>query len=426
VSTFSCFIGTISAQVSCGPTNATIQIAGSRVVESIAQSWAQGYMAQCPTVRINITTGGDSNSGARRVCNDTTGGFTAVDIGMMSRQWNLSSEVNITNRSQGKYTCNIGTKGRNITQIDVAIDAITISLLNGGLASQCLRRTSGFGLSVDQLRWIYSNFTKAQLISAGWDRNSIPLDDDNEMSHKWSEIDLQCPNGEIKLAAPTSLSYKYEFFKEMILIHRTEGIATRRPYGIFQSDNEDEIIEFLENSSDEVYGDAIGILGSIKASNSPTIYHVPIKNKGSADWIRPTMTNIESGIYQPLSRRLYMNVLDTSVVNTGPFISYGFSSAGMDRVSRLGFVPPPLAERGSILARIVSPPTTNLTKNPTKAPTKRPTKRPTKVPTKSPTRIPALAPVNPACGSPATSVFCYYPTNIIFCSRIGRILGLCR
>jgi hypothetical protein len=286
------------------------------------------------------------------------------------------------------------------------------------------------------------------------------LDDNNDTTHKWSELSTFCPNTEIKLSAPTSLSYKYEFFKEMILPNRTEGLATQRPNRIVQSDNELDLSNFLETSSEEVYGDAITLFGTSFVSDDPfTIYYrVPIQNKGSTEWISPNRSNVEAGLYQPLSRRLYMNVLDTSLSDTGPFFSYGLNPAGIDRIVQLGFLPPPIQERATILERIgrdppqltaapfmftnvpvVAPtfdtnaptkvptkaPTKVPTKAPTKVPTNVPTKSPTKLPTKSPTNVPSPAPIRPPCGLLGWSIFCPFQKNFIFCGWIGRTLGLC-
>ena len=62
------------------------------------------------------------------------------------------------------------------------------------------------GLSIDQLRWIYSKSTKIQLCASGWDPTSIPFDAYNETSHKWSEISDLCPKGEMKLSDSSTLS----------------------------------------------------------------------------------------------------------------------------------------------------------------------------------------------------------------------------
>ena len=150
-----------SAQLVCGPSG-SFTIAGSTDVEIIAASWAQGYTAKCPGAKITVV-GGGSSAGARRVCNEETAG-TAVEIGNMSRDWNPISEANVTDAAKRKFVCNFGNKSRAVTQIDVAIDGIAVVVINAGLVAQCLRKLDGGGLSIDKLRWIYSDYTKAQLI----------------------------------------------------------------------------------------------------------------------------------------------------------------------------------------------------------------------------------------------------------------------
>ena len=285
-------IGAASAQLDCGPTG--FSVAGSSTVEPIAKAWAERYQAKCPGLNITVE-GGNSNVGARRVCNLTSSG-TAVDIGNMSREWRITTEANLT--ATKKYVCNIGTKSRSVTQIDVALDGITVVLINGGLAAQCLRKLDGDGLSIDQLRWIYSNYTQAQLTQSGWDATSIPFNDNNETSHKWSEISPECPKGEIKLSAPGSLSGTFDFFKEVVLPNATEGVATKRPNGIVQSEIDEVLVDFVETSSEEIYGDAIVFFGfSFFINEGQILYGVPIRAKGASVWVRPNLTTVEDATY---------------------------------------------------------------------------------------------------------------------------------
>ena len=312
-------ISAASAQLVCGPAG-SFSIAGSSTVEPIAKAWAEGYQAKCPSTTITVE-GGGSSVGARRVCNLTSAG-TAVDIGNMSREWVLTREVNVTDKAQEKYICNQGTRTRTITQIDVAIDGLTVVLINGGLAAQCLRRLDGDGLSIDQLRWIYSNYTKNQLLLSGWDATSIPFDDNNETSHKWTEISPLCPNGEIKLSAPGTLSGTFDFFKEIVLPNATEGIATKRPFGIVQSEEDEVLVDFVETSSEEIYGDAIGFFGfSFFINEGQILYGVPIKNRGADVWVRPNTTTVEDGTYVPFSRRIYMNLWSFTLGNNDTFVT---------------------------------------------------------------------------------------------------------
>ena len=318
-----------------------------------------------------------------------------------------------------KFLCNIGTRGRVVTQIDVAIDGITIVLINGGLAAQCLRRLDGDGLSIDQLRWIYSNYTKAQLLLSGWDSTSIPNDDNNETSHKWSEISPLCPNGEIKLSAPGSLSGTFDFFKTIVLPNATEGVATKRPNGIVQSEIDEELVEFVETSSEEVYGDAIGFFGfSFFINEGQILYGVPIKNKGASVWVRPNLTTVEDGTYVPFSRRIYMNVLDSSLEQTGPFISFGLNPRRYWTCQEGWIRTSTRTELAEILARIGREPPLceyfrcSLTPPPTISPAPVASGKPI---------APSSTPLSGPCGLLNLSIFC--PRS--FCGVFGRILGLC-
>jgi ABC-type phosphate transport system substrate-binding protein len=414
-------IAAASAQNVCGPTGATITIAGSSTVEPIAIEWAAGYQAKCPGITVNVT-GGGSSVGARRVCNLTSAG-SAVEIGNMSRNWRIGSEVNVTDADKRKFKCLIGTGGREVTQIDVAIDGLTVALINGGLAAQCLRRREGAGLSIDQLRWIYSNYSKAQLIASGWDASSV-VDDGNETSYRWTEVGgSTCPNIDIKLSSPGSLSGTFDFFKEVVLPNATEGFATKR--GILFSEIDEELVEFVETSSEEVYGDAISYFGfSFFINEGQILYGVPIQNKGASVWVAPTVATVNDGSYVPLSRRIYMNVLDSSLTNTGPFISFGLNQVGIGLVRKTGYVPPPFEERAGILARIgrdaPDPPV------PTPAPTRPPVPIAPSVPT-VPTAPSPSGPSNPTPSGPAPcgllnlSIFC----PLTFCGIFGRLFGLC-
>ena len=412
-------LSTVSAQnrtglsLGCGKAG-SFTIAGSSTVEPIAVIWAAGYTRLCPNTTITIE-GGGSSIGASRVCNDTTVG-SVVDIGTMSREW-TSTEVNATGVAK-KFLCNIGTKGRPVTQIDVAIDGVTIAL-NGGAAAQCIQdQTNGVGLTIDQLRWMYSNYSKAQLIQSGWSNTAIPFDDNNETSHKWNEMfsGPLCPNGEIKLSSPGALSGTFSFFKEIVLPNTTEGLATKRPDGILQSEVDEDLVQFVELSGEVIFGDAVGYFGfSFFVNEGNNLYGVPIQAKGATAYIAPSLTTLEAGTYVPFGRRIYMNVYDPSFPQTAPFIEFGLNQVGVGLIERAGFIPPPFAERSTIVA---------LVKGEIKAPV------PTKPPTRAPANIPPSVPVTPvvpqptgtACGLLNLSIFC----PLTFCGIFGRLLGLCR
>jgi ABC-type phosphate transport system substrate-binding protein len=94
----------------CGPDGGKVEIAGSSTVFPLADAWAAGYRARCPKVNVTVE-GGGSFAGASRVCG--SGGNT-VDIGTMSRKFNVASEANVTDAAFGQYICNQGDKNRKI------------------------------------------------------------------------------------------------------------------------------------------------------------------------------------------------------------------------------------------------------------------------------------------------------------------------
>lgn len=398
----------VSAQVECGPPG-TISISGSSTVEPIAKAWAEGYTKMCPNVIVNIA-GGGSSVGARAVCNSTQ---PAVDIGNMSREWRIGNEANVTDASKRKFICNVGTTTRSLTQIDVAIDGLTVAVLNGGLAAKCFRTLEGRGLTIDQLRWIFSNYTYSQLLSAGWDATSVPFNDGFEITHYFREFSrvVECENAQIRVASPGSLSGTYDFFKEHVFPNFDEGLPFKRPFGVFTSEIDEELVEFLKTSSEDDYGDAISFFGHSYFQKEGTfLYGLPIRAPGeNAQYYVPSSTNIEAGVYKPFSRRIYMNVLDDSLASTGPFISYGLSPEGITRMKTDSFIPPPRHEIGEILSRIGRD---LVTAPPTKSPTRSPITPPTKVP---------IEPSIPICGMFSLSIFCPFT----FCGFFGRLVGVC-
>ena len=393
-----------AAQVECGPDGTTLSIAGSSTVQPLAQAWANGYTTMCPNITVTVA-GGGSTSGARQVCNVTQ---PAVDIGNMSRDWRIGSEVNVSSESSSKkFVCNQGDLTRRVTQVDVAIDGITIAAVASGVAANCFRSLEGRGLKIDQLRWMFSNFTVSQLRATGtWDINVIPFVDARKLTHNFTELSNlpACNAGLIRLAAPGALSGTFDFFREVVLTATTEGLAKE----VFTSEDDDVLVDFLLSTEEAVFGDSVGFFGySYFAAEGSFLYGVPIKAKGGVNYHSPNIENIEAGVYEPFARRIFMNVLDDSIASTGPFISYGFSQEGIQKLREANFIPPPPQEITGLLARIGRDP----------SPTSPPTTRPTRAPVTAPTN----APVFPKCGVLGLSLFC----PLTGCGFWGRLFGAC-
>ena len=77
-------------------------------------------------------------------------------------------------------------------------------------AAACIRLLGG--LTIDQLRWMYSSFSLGELISTGLDATSIPFSDGDDSTHLWSELNEDCTAAEIVIAGPDGGSRAYNFF----------------------------------------------------------------------------------------------------------------------------------------------------------------------------------------------------------------------
>jgi len=91
-----------------------------------------------------------------------------VDIGDMSRGW---KEEEAKESLGFLYDCLKGDTERSAMQVPVALDGVTVTTGLGGPAGECVGILGG--LTVDQLRWMFSDYTESQLEATGWDPLSI-------------------------------------------------------------------------------------------------------------------------------------------------------------------------------------------------------------------------------------------------------------
>jgi phosphate transport system substrate-binding protein len=394
----------------CGPDGGKVQIAGSSTVFPLADAWAVEYRKRCPNVNVTVE-GGGSGAGARRVCAGTGG---AVDIGDMSRKFS-ATEANVTDAATAQFICNQGDKSRKILQVEVGLDGLTMALVSGGLAAQCLRKTPGF--TIAQLRWMYSNFSEVQqgLDTPEKVKAIIPNSDGNTTSRNWRELEITCPVTNIRIAGPDPLSGTFDFFREVVFPGRTtvlgENMENRREGGYFNSSLDETVVNYVETSSPEIYGDAIAFFGfSYYLEEGALLYGVPIKNDATNAYVAPVRSTILDLSYVPFGRQLYMQLWnnDTSLVNTKPFVAYGLSNTGTQVGGRTGIVTLPQAARNTELAKLGLPAATDT---------------PPVIPGPAPTSFLEDDIVLPAvnCGLLKLNFFC-----LTGCGFIGRLLRICK
>ena len=107
---------------------------------------------------------------------------------------------------------------------------------------------------MDQLRWIFSSYTEAELEASGWDASSVANSDGDDATHLWSELSADCPEAEIKIAGPDSESGTYEYMSETIFADLDNGeiFDAARPDTYFNSDVDEAIVAYLEANADAI------------------------------------------------------------------------------------------------------------------------------------------------------------------------------
>jgi ABC-type phosphate transport system substrate-binding protein len=329
--TTSCFTGTETA-------------AGSTTVYPFAVQWAASYSALCPKATVSVAAGG-SGAGAKQVCGAAT---PAVDIGMMSRNWK-SSEAAL--QSDGyTFNCLIGDTNRSVAQMPVSNDAVVLIVKDDQLfnytAAACIKKLGC--LTKDQLRWMFTNFTDAQLTASGWNSSALANSDGSDATHKWSELDSSCPAVEIAIVGTDSTSGEYDFFKTTILTGTSEGF--RSTY--VPKTNHSDVNTYVVATPG-----AIGFNDFHTALSTNTTYAVPIKNPTSSACVTANATTVGDGDYAPLGRLTYMNVLKsncTALTSGLAYIEYGYTTAGQKDVVTAGGVPLTSAQISTGSSRITT------------------------------------------------------------------------
>jgi phosphate transport system substrate-binding protein len=314
----------------------TINIAGSSTVFPVASAWGQSYSEANPEYVVNVA-GGGSGAGASKVCSTDS---DSVNIGDMSRDWKSSEAT----KGDDGYTFACESSDVTVTQLIVAIDGLSVVVKKGGAADQCI--SSMGGLSMAQLRWMYSDWTEADLEADGLNMSSVTPGNDNDGVREWSDLSSNCGDSEIKLWGADSDSGTYEYFGEQVFCKScfadaepvSESFDVDRGYQNSADDN--QIVNGI--TGDE---NAIGYFGYAYYEENENVLSVAaianndthgVEDAGGA--VTPDSATVADGSYAPLSRYIYMNVNNDDWDLVRSFFEYGFSEAGMEHVMDVGYV----------------------------------------------------------------------------------------
>lgn len=207
------------------------------------------------------------------------------------------------------------------------------------------------GLTVDQLRWIYSDFTMRELEGFKWNRNAVPFSDGDDSTHLWSELHQNCTGEEIIPVGPADeKGIAYTFLFDHVL---TGGFETARDY--YKVENVGEIDEYLESHPNAIaFLQFYNVLSPKFVGRVNKTYPVPIMDR-NGDYIKPSTETFETHEY-PLLRRVDLALHNDpeSLAKVRPFIEFGLSPKGDQVTEDAGFWPIRIWEKITMHSRIGS------------------------------------------------------------------------
>jgi len=233
----------------------TVEVAGSSTVFPIAEAWAEEFGLEEPRVRVNVASIG-SGAGFERFCNGET------DISNASRAMTVEEAA----------TC--AGNGVDFIEIPVAFDGLTVAVHPDNDWVDFL--------TVDELGKLFGVTAFAET---------------------WDEVRAGWPDEKVVLFSPGSDSGTFDYFTDVI--NGEEGVQRTQNTQFSEDDN------VLVQGVGGVRS-AVGYFGfAFFVNNQERVRAIPIDGGGGA--IAPSRATIESGVYAPLSRPLFIYVRISSL-----------------------------------------------------------------------------------------------------------------
>jgi ABC-type phosphate transport system substrate-binding protein len=349
-----------------------VRFAGSSTVFPVTNAWSNQLLTEYDFT----IEGGGSSTGAKRVClprDDPD----HVDVGAMSRNWKDSEAV----RLDDTYTLECtkeswnGTKVR-VPQLQVATDGLAVVVKLNGAGHRCLTSPEVGGLTLAQLRWIYSDWSDSDLADDKDGRLnmvSVAPNDDGDGIKEWSDLHEGCDQVPINPYGAGDQSGTHDFFGEVVLCEKCFTGATGYTPEYFKTCNLSAVHHLEQMSTtdaaayitsgrdrlgtpncyapteddEHIYNwvmadeGGIGYFGfAYYSKNSATLTAIRIAGdtvNGIGDTaaakIAPTSYSITDGSYSFFTRNLYMNVDNHAWDLVRRFMLYGFSDPGQTLVA---------------------------------------------------------------------------------------------
>jgi phosphate transport system substrate-binding protein len=281
----------------------TINQAGSSTVLPIAEAWAEDFR-ECLDANI-VVAGGGTGAGFQKFCRGE------LDIADASRAIRTGT---------GSETANCLAAGIEPFEVQVAIDGLAVVVAQSNTFVDCL--------------------TVAQL-------NKIWTADPAKQVNKWKDLDPEWPDQTIRLFGPGTDSGTFDYFREVI-IRPTDG-STADPRSDFTPSEDDNVL--VQGIASSQY--ALGYFGlAYYEENQGKLNLVKVDEGKGAGCVEPTPSNVEAGVYSPLSRPLYMYTDGKPTGTLQAYFEQGLSSEGQAIVEEVGYIKLPAQKLAEMRAKV--------------------------------------------------------------------------
>jgi ABC-type phosphate transport system substrate-binding protein len=219
-------------------------------------------------------------------------------------------------------------------QIEVGLDGIAVVFAVGSAGEKCVRLLGG--LTMDQLRWIYSSYTDSELEKTGWDPACLANNDFDPNTHLWSELDERCADEEIELVGDKRGEGTFVGFSDMTFADSKHGevVADNRPSPYVEAYGSDALQYLLTGREG-----AVAFVGNhFYVATQDVFWAAPLTRKAGGTFVAPSEATIGDRTY-PLSRSMFIVIRNTAKVlsNVLPFVQFGFDHPELIRTT--GYAP---------------------------------------------------------------------------------------
>ena len=326
-----------------------LQLRGDVTAQLMENSWRSNWIGDGrPLAQYNSSL----NQMTQDLCNGNTG--NRIGVNFSTAQQLTSPLANYS--TSGLLNCT--STSRQLLEVPIGRMPASFFVQAGGAAEACLKKMGG--LSMGQLRWLFSGASVSTLTLPGWapamDLTSIAPNDDGNGVKEWVDLDSSCPNEGLHVfgrwdnrSIPTMAEQLFTCagcqFDENF--YSSTGARYR-----FQEETRSDIIHAVEQNDE-----ALGFTELRVVDNNSNIWLVPIadnwthsaKDHVAAGGVAvlPSYNNSSEGIYPAQSD--YKFIINYAELDDKfALLDWLLTDDGQDQWDAMGFV------RLNTLARVQS------------------------------------------------------------------------